>query len=76
MASQNDRVLHRLKRRHRARRRIIEWMVRTALGILGQASLGYSFDPLVHDSVDEYANVVESFKPALPLYHPPLFLVC
>ena len=37
------------------------WMSRTALELIGQAGLGYSFDPLVSDSPDEFALALKSF---------------
>ena len=40
---------------------MIDWMGRTALELIGQAGLGYSFDPLVADSMDEFAGAVKSF---------------
>ncbi|TBU21584.1 cytochrome P450 [Dichomitus squalens] len=44
---------------------MLTWMSRTALELIGQAGLGYSFDPLVSDSSDEFAAVIKSFGPAL-----------
>ncbi|KAI0754308.1 cytochrome P450 [Daedaleopsis nitida] len=44
---------------------MLAWMSRTALELIGQAGLGYSFDPLVADSMDEFARAVKSFGPAL-----------
>ncbi|KAI1794335.1 cytochrome P450 [Ganoderma leucocontextum] len=41
------------------------WMSRTALELIGQAGLGYSFDPLISDSPDEFTLAVKSFGPAL-----------
>ena len=32
---------------------MLDWMGRTALELLGQAGLGWSFDPLVHDKIDD-----------------------
>ena len=40
---------------------ILEWMGRTALELVGQGGLGYSFDPLVAESHDEFAEAVKSF---------------
>lgn len=37
------------------------WTGRTALEIMGQAGLGYSFDPLVSDKPDEYAAALKIF---------------
>ena len=42
------------------------WMARTTLEMLGQAGLGYSFDPLVADAPDAYASAVKNF-----VYVPP-----
>ncbi|KAI0628892.1 cytochrome P450 [Trametes polyzona] len=44
---------------------IIDWMGRVALELIGQSGLGYSFDPLVADSADEFCNAVKSFQPLL-----------
>lgn len=44
---------------------MITWMGRTALEIVGQAGLGYSFDPLVRDKPDEYAAALKTFRCAL-----------
>ncbi|RPD74079.1 cytochrome P450 [Lentinus tigrinus ALCF2SS1-7] len=44
---------------------MLAWMSRTALELIGQAGLGYSFDPLVADSMDEFAGAVKSFGPTL-----------
>ena len=51
---------------------MLAWMTRTALELIGQAGLGYSFDPLVADSPDEFALAVKSFGYA---HHYPLFSV-
>ncbi|KAI8969383.1 cytochrome P450 [Trametes punicea] len=40
------------------------WMSRAALEIVGQAGLGYSFDPLVHEKPDEYAAAVKQLNTA------------
>ena len=40
---------------------MLAWMTRTALELIGQAGLGYSFDPLVADAMDEFGRVVKSF---------------
>ena len=48
---------------------VLQWMGRTALELVGQAGLGYSFDPLKSDSADEFgaavkaAQCVSSFPP-------------
>ena len=39
---------------------ILAWMGRTALELIGQAGLGYSFDPLVSDSADEFGAAVKA----------------
>ncbi|KAI0329087.1 cytochrome P450 [Cubamyces sp. BRFM 1775] len=44
---------------------VITWMGRTALEIVGQAGLGYSFDPLVRDKPDEYASALKTFSKAM-----------
>ncbi|RDX41926.1 cytochrome P450 [Lentinus brumalis] len=44
---------------------ILGWMGRTALELIGQGGLGYSFDPLIADSYDEYAEAVKAFVPAV-----------
>ena len=41
---------------------ILNWMGRTALGLIGQAGLGYSFDPLVEDKPDEYSAALKAFQ--------------
>ena len=40
---------------------IAGWMGRTALELVGQGVLGYSFDPLLEDSKDKYTEAVKSF---------------
>lgn len=37
------------------------WMSRTALEMLGQAGLGYSFDNFIDDSKDELGESVKMF---------------
>ncbi|KAI0628906.1 cytochrome P450 [Trametes polyzona] len=44
---------------------ILEWMGRAALELIGQAGLGYSFDPLVSDSADEFCHALKGFQPLL-----------
>ena len=39
---------------------MLAWMSRTALELMGQAGLGYSFDPLEMDSTDQYGNALKS----------------
>lgn len=45
---------------------IVGWMGRTALELVGQGGLGYSFDPLVEDTKDEFADSVKAFVYVLP----------
>ncbi|KAI0760477.1 cytochrome P450 [Fomes fomentarius] len=44
---------------------MLSWMGRTALELIGQAGLGYSFDPLVKDTPDTLAHAIKAFQPAL-----------
>ncbi|KAL7285768.1 hypothetical protein ACG7TL_000877 [Trametes sanguinea] len=44
---------------------MLSWMGRTTLEVLGQAGLGYSFDPLVEDVPDEFATAVKDFFPQM-----------
>ncbi|KAH9921182.1 cytochrome P450 [Epithele typhae] len=44
---------------------VLGWMGRTTLEVLGQAGLGYSFDPLTSDRPDAFANAVKDFFPEL-----------
>ena len=46
-------------------------MARTALELMGQAGLGYSFDPLERDSTDPYGYALKN----LTCVHPPLVLL-
>ena len=41
---------------------MLDWMGRTALELIGQAGLGYSFDPLVADKPDDYATAIKQFQ--------------
>ena len=41
---------------------VTNWMARAALEAIGQGGLGYSFDPLISDSKDTYADAIKSFK--------------
>ncbi|EJF59615.1 cytochrome P450 [Dichomitus squalens LYAD-421 SS1] len=43
-------------------------MGRTALELVGQGGLGYSFDPLIAESRDEFAEAVKAFVPAFTDY--------
>lgn len=40
---------------------VLDWMGRTALELVGQGGLGYSFDPLVQDVKDEYGEAIKDF---------------
>ena len=52
---------------------MVGWMGRTALELLGQGALGYSFDPLVEDKVDPFGEAVKSFLfVPVPFLPPPL----
>ncbi|OJT02968.1 Cytochrome P450 6a2 [Trametes pubescens] len=42
---------------------ILGWMSRAALELIGQAGIGYSFDPLTEDVPDAYADAVKNFAP-------------
>ncbi|KAM5533696.1 hypothetical protein V8D89_012663, partial [Ganoderma adspersum] len=44
---------------------LLKWMGRAALELLGQGALGYSFDPLVDDTTNDFAEAVKSFFAAL-----------
>ena len=37
------------------------WMGRAALELIGQAGLGYSFDPLTKESADEFAMAAKTY---------------
>ncbi|RPD55386.1 cytochrome P450 [Lentinus tigrinus ALCF2SS1-7] len=39
----------------------LKWTGRTALELVGQGALGYSFDPLIEDVTDPFADAVKSF---------------
>ena len=56
---------------------MLTWMARTALELIGQAGLGYSFDPLVADKPDDFAVAVKAFSCVVPLFSPqrPLTIV-
>ncbi|KAI0760472.1 cytochrome P450 [Fomes fomentarius] len=43
---------------------MLSWMGRTALELIGQAGLGYSFDSLTADSPDDFGGAVKAFQPA------------
>ncbi|TBU59788.1 cytochrome P450 [Dichomitus squalens] len=44
---------------------VLGWMGRTALELVGQGGLGYSFDPLIEESRDELTEAVKAFAPAI-----------
>ncbi|EIW61094.1 cytochrome P450 [Trametes versicolor FP-101664 SS1] len=44
---------------------MLNWMGRTALELIGQSGLGYSFDPLVADSSDEFLTAIKAFQPTI-----------
>lgn len=39
---------------------ILNWMGRTALELVGQGGLGYSFDPLVEDAKNKYGDAIKA----------------
>lgn len=39
---------------------MLNWMGRTALELIGQTGLGYSFDPLVADHPDDFASAIKA----------------
>ncbi|KAI0789862.1 cytochrome P450 [Abortiporus biennis] len=48
---------------------VLDWTTRTALEIIGQGGLGYSFDPLVEERPDPAAEAVKALEPTLfPMY--------
>lgn len=46
---------------------VLGWMSRAALELIGQAGIGYSFDPLTEDVPDAYAEAVKDFACVLVL---------
>ncbi|KAH7928041.1 cytochrome P450 [Leucogyrophana mollusca] len=44
---------------------MLEWFSRTALELVGQSGLGYSFDGLKEDSENQYSRAVKNLLPAL-----------
>ncbi|KAH9899158.1 cytochrome P450 [Cubamyces lactineus] len=44
---------------------MVSWMSRTALELMGQAGLGYTFDPLVADAADEFGEALKGLMPAM-----------
>ncbi|EIN07006.1 cytochrome P450 [Punctularia strigosozonata HHB-11173 SS5] len=43
---------------------VLAWMSRTAMVLIGEAGLGYSFDPLTEQRENRYANAVKAIVPA------------
>ncbi|KAI0754321.1 cytochrome P450 [Daedaleopsis nitida] len=43
---------------------MLSWMGRAALELIGQAGMGYSFDPLTADAPDAYNNAIKALEPA------------
>ncbi|KAJ8473556.1 hypothetical protein ONZ51_g7793 [Trametes cubensis] len=44
---------------------MVSWMSRTALELMGQAGLGYTFDPLTADAADEFGEALKGLMPAM-----------
>ncbi|KAM5531287.1 hypothetical protein V8D89_015042 [Ganoderma adspersum] len=44
---------------------ILAWMGRTALELVGQGMMGYSFDPLVEEVHNDFAEALKAFMPLL-----------
>ncbi|PCH40536.1 cytochrome P450 [Wolfiporia cocos MD-104 SS10] len=44
---------------------VLNWMGRTALELIGQGGLGYSFDPLTEDMKDSYGHALKQLLPNL-----------
>ncbi|KAI0789215.1 cytochrome P450 [Abortiporus biennis] len=44
---------------------VLNWMGRTALELIGQGGLGYSFDPLVEERRNEFGDAMKSYFPTL-----------
>ena len=51
---------------------ILAWMGRTALELIGQGGLGYSFDPLTSESREEFTEAIKSFMYVLLQLLPPI----
>ena len=47
---------------------MLKWMGRAALELVGQGTIGYSFDPLVADAADEYGEAIKKLMCVLPLF--------
>ena len=50
---------------------MLDWMGRTALELVGQAGLGWSFDPLVEDTVGNNLGTAVKSIMCVGLCHPP-----
>ncbi|KAI0828708.1 cytochrome P450 [Trametes gibbosa] len=48
---------------------VVNWMGRTALELMGQTGLGYSFDPLVSDATDEFGKALKDVMPCFARLH-------
>ncbi|EIW54990.1 cytochrome P450 [Trametes versicolor FP-101664 SS1] len=71
-------IQDRVREGHPAEVNIVSWMGRTALELMGQGGLGYSFDPLIADAGDEYGKALKDLMPTLAQvrglhHHVPLF---
>jgi len=46
---------------------MFRWVTRTALELIGQSGLGYSFDPLTenHDTANPYAQAIKKLSPGI-----------
>ena len=44
---------------------VLAWMGRTALELVGQGMMGYSFDPLVEEVHNDFAEALKAFMCAL-----------
>lgn len=40
---------------------MLDWMGRTALELIGQGGLGYSFDPLTENKSNAYGDALKNF---------------
>ncbi len=40
---------------------MLTWIGRATLEVLGQAGLGYSFDPLTEEHPDEFVSAIKDF---------------
>ncbi|KAI0789221.1 cytochrome P450 [Abortiporus biennis] len=44
---------------------MLRWIGRTALELIGQGGLGYSFDPLVEDKPNDFGDAMKNFLPTI-----------